>query len=92
MLSLVFTVALAAGSAMAAPATDSFAATCNQYSAERTCTLGGDRVLACLNYDPLCPVDFPRSTFNATNTAANQASCDGLAEGAACTAVWTCCN
>lgn len=97
MLSLVFTVALAAGSAMAAPVADgtistSFAATCNQYTAERTCALGGDRVLTCLNYDPICPVDFPRSPSNATNTATNQASCEGLAEGAACTTVWSCCN
>lgn len=89
MLNLIFTVALAATAAMASPTLAPRA--CNQVSGQRTCGIGGDRVLACLS-DPVCPVDFPNSPFDATNEAANQASCAGLAEGAACTAVWSCCN
>lgn len=61
---------------------------CTRSSAPRTCVLGGDRVATCTQ--GLCEAGWA-IPFNATDLAANQASCEGKASGDACDAVWTCC-
>lgn len=64
------------------------ASSCTRSSAPRTCVLGGDRVATCTQ--GLCEAGWA-IPFNATDLAANQASCEGKAAGDACDAVWTCC-
>lgn len=63
---------------------------CLRYSAPRSCEVGGDRVLTCIDYENLCNLNWT-SPLNMTDYTANQASCAGKASGDACNTVWTCC-
>lgn len=65
--------------------------TCMQYTGQRTCAIGGDRVEVCYNYQEICPVGF-NSASSTANLLTNQQECASKADGAACNAVWRCCR
>lgn len=63
---------------------------CTRFAAPRTCSVDGNRIASCLEYNPVCPFSW-KGVSNNTDVVLSQESCVGKEYGDKCTAYFTCC-